>query len=170
MNVCRTDATALDTWVLDELRTLLRNASDTSNPHSAQLNHDLHQPKTIFFLHLLGLDTTGHSYRPFSKEYMHNIQVVDDIVNEVEVLMKEFYGEEETAYLFTADHGMSLIGNHGDGREFLSFYTYTYTLMTDPLQTQIILVHPLSLGVKGFVGLFQTHLLRRMTSIRLPGS
>ncbi|KAF5352092.1 hypothetical protein D9758_009433 [Tetrapyrgos nigripes] len=109
------DATALDTWVLDQLRTLLRNASDTSNPHSAQLSHDLHQPQTIFFLHLLGLDTTGHSYRPFSQEYMRNIQVVDDIVKDVEVLMKDFYGEEETAYVFTADHGMSLIGNHGDG-------------------------------------------------------
>jgi len=49
------------------------------------------------------------------KEYMNNIRVVDDIVRETEQLMSEFYGDEETSYIFTADHGMSKIGNHGDG-------------------------------------------------------
>ncbi|KAI0742507.1 alkaline phosphatase-like protein [Daedaleopsis nitida] len=104
------DATALDVWVLGQLRTLLHNAtSDTS------LDHRLRQEKTVFFLHLLGLDTTGHSYRPHSKEYMANIQVVDEIVKQTEELMREFYRDDETAFVFTADHGMSKIGNHGDG-------------------------------------------------------
>lgn len=57
-----TDATALDTWVLDQLQTLFRNAS--TNP---SLDAQMREEKTVFFLHLLGLDTTGHSYRPFSK-------------------------------------------------------------------------------------------------------
>lgn len=123
------DATALDLWVLDQLRTLFRNAS--SDP---TLNAQLRSEKTVFFLHLLGLDTTGHSYRPHSKvlilsqplahphidllslkEYMKNIQVVDDIVHQTEALISEFYQDEETSYIFTADHGMSRIGNHGDG-------------------------------------------------------
>ena len=56
------DATTLDTWVLDQLRILFRNASQ-----DATLNSNLHEDKVIFFMHLLGLDTTGHSYRPHSE-------------------------------------------------------------------------------------------------------
>jgi hypothetical protein len=56
------DATALDIWVFDELRSLFRNAT-TDDILDSQLRED----KVIFFLHLLGLDTTGHSYRPHSK-------------------------------------------------------------------------------------------------------
>ncbi|KAF6755115.1 GPI ethanolamine phosphate transferase 1 [Ephemerocybe angulata] len=104
------DATALDIWVLDHLEELFRNA--TTN---VKLNHELRQNKVVFFLHLLGLDTTGHSYRPHSKEYMNNIRVVDDIVQRAEALMTEFYGDDDTSFIFTADHGMSEIGNHGDG-------------------------------------------------------
>ncbi|KAF9238476.1 Phosphatidylinositolglycan class N-domain-containing protein [Melanogaster broomeanus] len=104
------DATTLDIWVLDQLRVLFQNASE-----DATLNSSLREDKAIFFLHLLGLDTTGHSYRPHSKEYMNNIQVVDDIVRETEKLFAQFYGDEETCFVFTADHGMSKIGNHGDG-------------------------------------------------------
>ena len=48
---------------------------------------------------------------------MANIQVVDEIVKQTEELFREFYRDEETAFVFTADHGMSKIGNHGDGGE-----------------------------------------------------
>src|ERR1700733_8496630 len=51
---------------------------------------------------------------------MNNIRVVDDIVREAEQLISEFYGDQETSYIFTADHGMSKIGNHGDGGNFFS--------------------------------------------------
>ena len=47
---------------------------------------------------------------------MENIRVVDDIVREAENLISEFYKDEDTSFVFTADHGMSTIGNHGDGR------------------------------------------------------
>ncbi|KAI0668974.1 PigN-domain-containing protein [Trametes maxima] len=104
------DATALDVWVLDHLRALFHNATTDQT-----LDTRLRGEKTVFFLHLLGLDTTGHSYRPHSKEYMTNIQVVDEIVKQTEALFQEFYGDGETAFVFTADHGMSRIGNHGDG-------------------------------------------------------
>ena len=56
------DATALDIWVLDHLKALLKNA--TTDP---VLDSQLRSEKVIFFLHLLGLDNTGHSYRPHSK-------------------------------------------------------------------------------------------------------
>ncbi len=48
---------------------------------------------------------------------MANIQVVDEIVKQSEALFSEFYRDDETAFVFTADHGMSKIGNHGDGGE-----------------------------------------------------
>lgn len=49
---------------------------------------------------------------------MNNIRVVDDIVHQTEKLLLDFYGDEETSFIFTADHGMSVIGNHGDGRKY----------------------------------------------------
>ncbi|KAG8711155.1 Glycosyl phosphatidyl inositol anchor synthesis [Ceratobasidium sp. 423] len=113
------DAKELDTWVLARLKETLHNA--TQHPGSA-LDRSLRQEGVVIFLHLLGLDTTGHSYRPFSKEYMQNIVHVDTIVQEVEKSIDNFYAhddepenESRTAYIFTADHGMSVIGNHGDG-------------------------------------------------------
>ncbi|KAK0192589.1 Phosphatidylinositolglycan class N-domain-containing protein [Armillaria mellea] len=104
------DATKLDLWVLENLRDLFRNATTDST-----MNHQLRSDKVVIFLHLLGLDTTGHSYRPHSLEYMNNIQVVDGIVKETEKLISNFFQDNETSYIFTADHGMSVIGNHGDG-------------------------------------------------------
>ncbi|KWU43661.1 PigN-domain-containing protein [Rhodotorula sp. JG-1b] len=106
-----TDAVHLDLWVLDQLRQLLRNAS--SDP---VLYAKLHEPGVVFFEHLLGLDTTGHSYRPHGPEYHRNIRVVDYVVEETVELLNEFYDNDgETAFVFTADHGMSTLGNHGDG-------------------------------------------------------
>ncbi|EIM84449.1 PigN-domain-containing protein [Stereum hirsutum FP-91666 SS1] len=125
----KSDATSLDLWVLSQLRTLLQNATT-----DARLDRELRADGVVFFLHLLGLDTTGHAWRPFSKEYMNNIRVVDSIVRQTEELLEEFYaaddfegeytaakgkgagkGKSRTSYIFTADHGMSVIGNHGDG-------------------------------------------------------
>jgi phosphatidylinositol glycan class N len=103
----------LDLWTYNNFETLLGNA--TADP-SGTLFSSLHQSKVVFFLHLLGLDTTGHAFRPHSKEYMRNIQVVDSIVKKTEDLLDNFYGNDgKTAFVFTADHGMSNIGNHGDG-------------------------------------------------------
>lgn len=59
---------------------------------------------------------------------MKNIQAVDEIVKKTEQLMREFYNDEETSYIFTADHGMSVIGNHGDGREYLPLLTPSFSI------------------------------------------
>ncbi|BGP21861.1 phosphatidylinositol glycan, class N [Rhodotorula toruloides] len=105
------DAVHLDLWVLDRLSSLLVNAS--SDP---ELKAKLDAPGVVFFEHLLGLDTTGHSYRPHGAEYHRNIRVVDYVVSRTVKLLSEYYGDDgETAFVFTADHGMSSLGNHGDG-------------------------------------------------------
>jgi phosphatidylinositol glycan class N len=104
------DATQLDIWVFDKVKELFAEAS-----RNATLDGQLRQDKLVFFLHLLGLDTSGHAYRPYSKEYLHNIQVVDKGVEEISKLIEDFYGDDQTAFVFTADHGMSDFGSHGDG-------------------------------------------------------
>ena len=104
------DATVLDTWVFDKVKDLFASAK-----RNATLDAALREDKVVFFLHLPGLDTTGHGYRPYSKEYLHNIKVVDQGVKEITELIEKFYDDGKTAYIFTADHGMSDWGSHGDG-------------------------------------------------------
>ncbi len=104
------DATHLDTWVFDKAKDLFAAAGK-----NATLDQALRQDKNVFFLHLLGLDTTGHAYRPYSKEYLHNIKVVDQGVKEFTRLIDDFFADGKTVYVFTADHGMSDWGSHGDG-------------------------------------------------------
>lgn len=104
------DATQLDIWVFNKVKELFDEARTNKT-----LGEALRQDKNVFFLHLLGLDTTGHAYRPYSREYLHNIQIVDRGVQEITELVEDFYQDGKTAFVFTADHGMSDGGMHGDG-------------------------------------------------------
>ncbi|OSS47512.1 hypothetical protein B5807_07243 [Epicoccum nigrum] len=104
------DAWILDEWVFERVKGLFEAAKT-----NATLNAELRKEKNVFFLHLLGLDTAGHSHRPFSWQYLHNIQIVDRGVKEITRLIEEFYEDDKTAFVFTADHGMSDWGSHGDG-------------------------------------------------------
>jgi phosphatidylinositol glycan class N len=104
------DAVVLDLWVFDHVKEFFAEARKNK-----ALNDALRQDKVVFFLHLLGLDTTGHFHRPYSKEYLNNLKVVDKGVQEIVKLIEAFYGDDRTAFVFTADHGMSDWGSHGDG-------------------------------------------------------
>lgn len=104
------EALHLDIWVFDRVKALFVEAAK-----NATLDAALRQDKVVFFLHLLGLDTNGHAYRPYSKEYLNNIKVVDEGVKEITKLVEDFYNDGKTAFVFTADHGMSDWGSHGDG-------------------------------------------------------
>lgn len=105
------DATLLDKWVFDHVQAFFEGAAKNET-----LKEQLQQNKLVFFLHLLGLDTSGHSYRPYSKEYLRNIKVVDQGVERLQKTVDAFYNNDgKTAWVFTADHGMSDWGSHGDG-------------------------------------------------------
>lgn len=105
-----TDASFLDEWSFDQFQNLLN--SSNKDPKLKQL---LEQDKLVVFLHLLGCDSNGHAHKPFSSIYLNNVKVVDKIAEKVYNLMQEYYKDNQTAYIFTADHGMSDKGSHGDG-------------------------------------------------------
>lgn len=57
----RNSTTRLDTWVFRKVEEFLNHAKK-----DIVLNEKLHQDKIVFFLHLLGLDTAGHTHKPHS--------------------------------------------------------------------------------------------------------
>eukprot|EP01105_Mastigella_eilhardi_P021110 TRINITY_DN5080_c0_g1_i1.p1 TRINITY_DN5080_c0_g1~~TRINITY_DN5080_c0_g1_i1.p1 ORF type:complete len:1020 (+),score=190.71 TRINITY_DN5080_c0_g1_i1:334-3060(+) len=101
------DALIQDTWVRD---TLQRDVFGGST-YSALLD----QPRNVFFLHFLATDTIGHAFKPRSPQYQGHVSVLDHIVFDVYSLFERVFNDSSTAYLFTADHGMSDKGSHGDG-------------------------------------------------------
>ncbi|KAK2719680.1 hypothetical protein QYM36_005231 [Artemia franciscana] len=105
-----TNAYKLDEWVFIKFKDFLSSAQK-----NATLQQMVRRDKVVFFLHLLGLDTNGHSKKPHSREYLENLRFVDDHVKELEDQVNNFYGDNATAFLFTSDHGMTDWGSHGAG-------------------------------------------------------
>lgn len=53
------NTTLLDGWVFDRVKKFFIRAQ-----HDDVLHNKLHQNKIVFFLHLLGTDTSGHTHKP----------------------------------------------------------------------------------------------------------
>ncbi|KAH6757386.1 hypothetical protein C2S51_038848 [Perilla frutescens var. frutescens] len=105
-----TDASFLDEWSLDQFEGLLNRSNE-----DVKLKQLLQQDNLVIFLHLLGCDSNGHAHRPYSPIYLNNVRVVDHIAERVYNLVQNYFKDNLTAYVFTADHGMSDKGSHGDG-------------------------------------------------------
>ncbi|XP_030764800.1 GPI ethanolamine phosphate transferase 1 [Sitophilus oryzae] len=105
------DTGLLDTWVFERVEAFLLNEVKKCNHNCDKF----HQSGNVFFLHLLGIDTAGHGFKPHSKEYIRNIQLVDRNVDRISKLFSEIYNDSLTTFIFTADHGMTDWGSHGAG-------------------------------------------------------
>ena len=69
------DPSAVDTWVFDKVEAFFDHALEGEDQ---ELRLKLRDDKIILFLHLLGLDTNGHTRKPHSKEHAQNIRLVDE--------------------------------------------------------------------------------------------
>ncbi|KAI5067181.1 hypothetical protein GOP47_0017709 [Adiantum capillus-veneris] len=105
-----TDASFLDEWSFERTRQLLNQSKTDPDLHKL-----LDGDQLVIFLHLLGCDTNGHAHRPFSTIYLNNVEVVDAGVKTTVELVEKMFPDHRTGYVFTADHGMSEKGSHGDG-------------------------------------------------------
>lgn len=54
----------------------------------------------------------------YFREHIYNMRVVDNGVRDLEILFETFFNDRQTAYIFTADHGMTDWGSHGDGSTY----------------------------------------------------
>lgn len=107
----KSSTTALDLWVFDEVKNFFNNPETVENLRKKE--------KIIFFLHLLGLDTAGHIHKPHSKLFTENLIAVDNGIKEmVELIESNFENDGKTAYIMTADHGMTDRGSHGSGERY----------------------------------------------------
>ncbi|XP_015584903.1 GPI ethanolamine phosphate transferase 1 isoform X2 [Cephus cinctus] len=95
----------LDSWVFERFSNWLETDAATVK----------NKTQIILFFHLLGCDTAGHASKPQSSEYLDNMKYVDQQIKEVVSKTEAFFGDNHTAYLFTADHGMTDWGSHGSG-------------------------------------------------------
>ncbi|XP_014480211.1 PREDICTED: GPI ethanolamine phosphate transferase 1 isoform X2 [Dinoponera quadriceps] len=96
----------LDSWVFDAyLEWLYSTVADLARDQNG----------IIFFFHLLGCDTLGHAKKPYSREYTENMNYVDRRIGEIVNVTERFFEKGTTAYVFTADHGMTDWGSHGSG-------------------------------------------------------
>lgn len=102
LNSSNADASFLDEWSFDEFKSLLNRSN-----HDLKLKQLLLQDNLVIFLHLLGCDSNGHAHRPYSNIYLNNVKVVDNIAKRVYDLVEDYFKDNQTAYIFTADHGMS---------------------------------------------------------------
>ena len=72
------DPSATDSWVFDKVEEFFDRARYTKSQEDQDLRLQLREDKIVLFLHLLGLDTNGHTRKPNSKELAANIRLVDE--------------------------------------------------------------------------------------------
>ncbi|XP_073957145.1 phosphatidylinositol glycan anchor biosynthesis class N isoform X2 [Choristoneura fumiferana] len=105
------NTTQLDSWVFKNVKDFFNNAKN-----NVDLKARLQSKKIVFFLHLLGTDTSGHTHKPKTQNFLTTVSFVDQGIREIEQIIREFYVDDgKTTFLMTSDHGMTDWGSHGAG-------------------------------------------------------
>jgi len=104
------EAYKLDEWVFEHFERFIKVV-----PHNETLKNMVDDSGVVFFFHLLGLDTNGHSNKPHSEYYVDNLRYVDQGIAKLEKLLNDYFKDNKTAFVFTSDHGMTDWGSHGAG-------------------------------------------------------
>ncbi|XP_058790888.1 GPI ethanolamine phosphate transferase 1-like isoform X2 [Phymastichus coffea] len=98
-------AKRLDNWVFEQYSQWLKTEGPIYKTND----------KIVLYFHLLGCDTIGHASKPQSKDYVEVMMEVDRNIKKVVRETERYFGNGTTAYIFTADHGMTDWGSHGSG-------------------------------------------------------
>jgi len=70
----------------------------------------------MVFINLLGSDSLGHIFKPYSSHYKNVIRVNGENIQKIVEVVEKFYENDgKTAFIMTSDHGMNIMGAHGDG-------------------------------------------------------
>ena len=80
------------------------------------LYKNLNKKKVTFLHHLVQTDTLGHKYGPRSERVINHIKELDSYFEKIEKAFYDFYHDNKTTFIVTADHGMDLRHAHGDGK------------------------------------------------------
>lgn len=103
------DPSELDQWTLKKYKELLASQREQEDSGKAFRKRD----GMVIFMHLAGIDTSGHRFGSLSPLYEDGARAVDRLVTEVERLTREFFKDDKTLYIFTSDHGFPNEGGHG---------------------------------------------------------
>eukprot|EP01054_Gregarina_sp_Poly1_P007965 Gregarina_sp_Poly_1__7964@NODE_455_length_8267_cov_220_739024_g370_i0_p1_GENE_NODE_455_length_8267_cov_220_739024_g370_i0NODE_455_length_8267_cov_220_739024_g370_i0_p1_ORF_typecomplete_len955_score110_64PigN/PF04987_14/2_6e80Phosphodiest/PF01663_22/1_2e22Sulfatase/PF00884_23/6_5e10Metalloenzyme/PF01676_18/8_7e08SID1_RNA_chan/PF13965_6/45_NODE_455_length_8267_cov_220_739024_g370_i03803244 len=101
-----------DERLAEDIYDVLRKVQEGDTETIASLEGD----RVIILFHFLATDVSGHGFGPHSFEYFDAVRYNDELVEKIySQLETHFKHDGRTTYLFTADHGMSDRGTHGDG-------------------------------------------------------
>ena len=98
--------------VFDTMIDLFKKAKENEN---GELYKNLNKKKISFLYHLIQTDTIGHANGPKSERLMNHLIKLDSFYEKIEKAFYEFYQDNRTTFIITADHGMNLNKAHGDG-------------------------------------------------------
>ncbi|VDL61271.1 unnamed protein product [Hymenolepis diminuta] len=112
--------TQVDDWVVDKFADFMANSSHLLHSTSAESEdvNDGFRKGNFLFLHLSAADQMGHTKKPGSEEYLELVRHLDkNIARILSIFEQHLEISQDSAFIFTADHGMTDWGSHGAGSD-----------------------------------------------------
>ena len=96
--------------------TIINLFEEAKKDKNGEMYKNLNKKKVSFLHHLVQTDTIGHTYGPRSEKLINHLISLDGYFEKIEKAFNNFYEDEKTTFIITADHGMDLRKAHGDGK------------------------------------------------------